>query len=181
VRFKSYSSEGVVLARRNFSEADRILIIFSKDFGKLSLLAKGVRKLKSRKRGAIEVFSRIKFQGVETHGIDLITEAEVVDSFPKLRIDLKKAAVSYNLMEAVGKLTQEGEKHLDVYNLLIESLSEIEKEKNLKEIREDFIKEVLVNLGFWPRDKKMDDVDRTLETVSERKVNSIRVGKKLLS
>ena len=59
---RSYTSEGIVLARRNYGEADRILVIYSKNFGRVSYMAKGVRRPKSRKRGHIEVFNYIKFQ-----------------------------------------------------------------------------------------------------------------------
>ena len=51
---RNYTSEGIVLARKRYSEADRILSIFSKTFGKNVYIAKGVRKPRSRKRGHLE-------------------------------------------------------------------------------------------------------------------------------
>jgi DNA repair protein RecO (recombination protein O) len=74
---KTYKTEGIVLARRNYSEADRIISVFSKGWGRISLLAKSVRKPKSRKRPHIEVFSYITFQAVKGKGIDLVTEVEL--------------------------------------------------------------------------------------------------------
>ena len=73
------------MARRNFGEADRILVIFSKNFGRLSLLAKGIRKPKSRKRGHLEVFSHVRFQASTGHGLDLMTEAEAIGDFKEIR------------------------------------------------------------------------------------------------
>jgi DNA repair protein RecO (recombination protein O) len=78
---RSYTSEGIVLARKNYGEADRIISVFSKDKGRIAFIAKGTRRPKSRKRGHIEIFNRVKFQAVTGRGLDIITEAEVIDDF----------------------------------------------------------------------------------------------------
>ena len=83
MKIRTYSSEGIILARKNYSEADRILTCFSKSYGKISLLAKGIRKLKSKKRGHLEVFSHIKFSASRGHGMDIITEVETINTFSK--------------------------------------------------------------------------------------------------
>ena len=75
----SFTSEGFVLARRNFGEADRIIDIYSKDKGKISLIAKGIRRPKSRKRGHLEIFSKISFQAINGKGMGILTEAETID------------------------------------------------------------------------------------------------------
>lgn len=178
---KRYSSEGVILARRNYSEADRILVVFSKNYGKISLLAKGVRKLSSRKRGHLEVFSQIKLSAAKGKSLDILTEAEIINSFPKLRDDLKKVAVAYYLMEAVGKTTREDEPNTKVYELILRYLDKLKKYEKLRKVRFDFILGLLTTLGFWPKEKKMKDPDKVLEEVVEREISSARVGKKLLS
>ena len=91
---RSYVSEGFVLARRNFKEADRILDIYSKDKGKVSLIAKGIRRPLSRKRGHIEVFNQIRLQASVGRGIDILTEAEIINSFPEIRVSLKRVSLS---------------------------------------------------------------------------------------
>src|SRR3989344_5952704 len=170
----SYSSEGIVLARRNYSEADRILVIFTKNFGKLSFLAKGVRKPKSRKRGHIEVFSHIRFSASQGRGLDLSTETETISSYKVIRSSLKKVSVAYFLMEVVGRLSQEEEKNQEFYELICDTNS-------LKSLRKEFIYKSLVLLGFWPKQRMMGDADQALEEVLERKLSTIRVGRKLLT
>ncbi|MBI2103668.1 DNA repair protein RecO [Candidatus Woesebacteria bacterium] len=180
MRPRSYSSEGIVLARRNFGEADRIIVIFSKNFGKVSFIAKGVRRPKSKKRGHLEVFSHLKFQAASGKGLDILTEAEIVDNFSAIRKNLKKVAVAYFLMEAVGRTTHENESHSEVFDLTIEYLNKLKTAKSLKKLRLDFILRLLTVLGFWPKDKPMLDPDSQLENIIERKLSSIRVGKKVL-
>jgi len=169
-----------VLARRNFSEADRILSVFSKGHGRLSLLAKGVRRPSSRKRGHIEVFNRIKFQAVKGRGLDMMTEAEIIDSFEMVRKDLKKVALAYYFMEVIGRTIHEEEKNIELYGLLQDYLEKLKEDKKLLSLRKNFVYQALTILGFWPKGKDLPDPDSKLEEVTERQLNSARVGKKLV-
>lgn len=178
---KTYSSEGIVLSRKNYSEADRILTIYSRHEGKIRLLAKGVRKPKSRKRGHIEVFSKIKFSAIKRMGMDLITEAELINSYDKLRLDLRRTSVAYYLCEVVDKVTREGEKIEVIYNELSDHLSQLEDSVKLKNLRREFVYKVLVGLGFLPEGKDLTDLDKTLSEVTEREISSIRIGRKILT
>lgn len=168
------------MARRNFGEADRILVLYAKDHGKISLIAKGVRKPKSRKRGHIEVFNKIKFQAVKTGSIDLVTEVETIDQFEDIRSNLKKISMAYYLSEVIGRVTHDGEKNLELYEILDNYLNRLSSSSSLSKLRMEFLEEILIVLGFWPKGMKMDNPDQVLEEVVERKINSARVGKKVL-
>lgn len=181
MRSKSYSSEGIVLARRNYSEADRIVVIYSKNHGKLGLIAKGVRRTKSKKRGSIEVFSHIRFSAARGKSLDILTEAEIITSFPQIRKNLKKVSVAYYFIEVIGRLTHEEEKNEPLFLLLLKYLISLQKEKELKKLRMKFVKDVLVLLGYWPKNKILNNPDDVLEEAAERSINSLGVGKKLLS
>ena len=176
---RTYSSEGIILSRKNYSEADRILTIFSKNYGKLQMLAKGVRKVKSRKRGAIEVFSEIKFSAARTKGLDLITEVETLDNHPVIRKNLKKVSLAYFFVEVTQRLINAEEKNLDAYYLLSRYLEELENEIKLRELKDRFLHGLFVTLGYWPAGKELTSPDSLLAEVVERAINSQKVGKKL--
>jgi DNA repair protein RecO (recombination protein O) len=177
----SYTSEGIVLARRNFGEADRILVLYSKSHGKVSLIAKGVRRPKSRKRGHIEVFNKITFQATSGRGIDIMTEAEVIEDFKKIRKNLSRVSLAYYFCEVIGKITHDGESNIEVYNLVVDSLEKLKETKKLKSLRLDFVFKLLTSLGYWPRNKPLLNADQSLEEVIERNLSSMRVGKILSS
>lgn len=177
---RSFNDEGIVLARRSYSEADRILSIYSRHNGRISVVAKGVRKLQSKKRGHIEVFNLIKFQAVKGKGLDLITEAEIIDNFPEVRKNLKRISLAYYFMEVMGRVTHEGEKNYELFGLLTEFLEKLKTENKLKDLRLDFILRLLTTLGFWPKGKELSYPDSKLEEVIERQLGSLRVGKRLL-
>ena len=180
MKLHSYSSEGIVLARRNYGEADRILSLYTKNHGRVSLMAKGIRRPKSRKRGHLEIFSHICFQVTTGRGLDLMTEAEVIDDFKEIRKNLKKVSLAYYFCEVVGKITHEGETNERLFDLILENLEKLKSETELKKLRLDFILRLLILLGYWPAEKQLLDIDNKLEEVIERQINSVRVGKKML-
>jgi DNA repair protein RecO (recombination protein O) len=178
---RGYTSEGIVLTRRNFGEADRILSIYSKDHGRISLIAKGVRRPSSRKRGHIEVFNLVKFQAALGHGLDIMTEAEVTDDFKSIRGSLKKISLAYYFMEVVGRITHEGESNIELFNLILSSLTKLQTTKELKKLRLEFLRDTLVLLGYWPKGVAIPNPDEKLEEVTERQIYSERVGKRMIS
>ena len=178
---RTYKDEAIVLARRNFSEADRILSVYSKNHGRLSLIAKGVRRPQSRKRGHLEVFNRIRFQAAKARNLDIITEAEVKNDFSDIRKDLKKVSLAYYFMEVVGRTTREEEPNPRVYLIVLENLEKLKGERRLKSLRKEFISSILTTLGFWPKGRALTNPDGFLESVTERQLTGVKVGKRLVS
>ena len=169
------------MGRRNYSEADRIITIFTKSYGKLALIAKGVRKPSSRKRGHLEIFSYLKFSARENGNIDYLSEAEVIDPFEEIRKDLKKISVAYFLCEVVNRTTREDEPHERLFELLTRALKDLKNSHQTRLLRQQFIRDTLVILGFWPEGKTLTNPDNLLEEIVEREMFTKRVGRKVLS
>ena len=178
---RSFSDEGIVLARRSFGEADRILSVFSKHHGRLALIAKGVRKPESRKRGHLEIFSQIKFQASRGRSLDIITEVETLDPFLPIRKNLKRVALAYYFMEVVGRTTREGEKNEELYSHILKNLGILKSEIQLKILKNNFVSELLAILGFWPKGRPLENPDAKLSEVIERTLSTVRVGRKLVN
>ncbi len=154
---KTYKSEGIVLKRINFGEADKVVTVYSKHFGKITLLAKGMRRMTSRKRGNLEIFNQVAFFAVKGKGMDIVTETELIDCFSLCRKELNKIAVAYQLCEMVDKLTAEGSEQEEVYELLtryLKNLYELKPKDNSNYLG-TFGLSLLKILGFWPKDKEV--------------------------
>jgi DNA repair protein RecO (recombination protein O) len=107
-------------------EADRLTTIYTRNFGKLRLVAKGVRKPRSRKAGHLEPFTRVTLMMARGRELDLITQAEAIETFPHLRSDLMKLGHASYLVELLDRFTvEEGEGNLTLYNLLLNSLDRL--------------------------------------------------------
>lgn len=182
MRERSYKTEAIILARRNVGEADRILTVFSKYHGKLRVVAKGVRRLTSRKRGSLELFNRVVIFLAKGKSLDIITEAETKDNFNQWRGDLLRVGIAYHLAEVVSKLTREGQEHKKVYELLHNAYSELENIDfwALYNFITNFKKQVLGDLGFWGHGKEMGDVDFYIEELIQSKLRTRRFLKSLV-
>lgn len=176
---RNLSSEAIVLYTKSFSEADKLITVYSKNFGKLTLIAKGVKKLKSRKRGSLEPFSIIKFSAIKVHGMPIMTEAEVLDNLSEFRTSLQKVSVAYFFVEVVYRSTQDEEPHIQIFDLLRKSLNRLKSEDKLKNLRREFSVELGEILGFIPEGQFVPNVDEMIEAIIERKLGSVRVGKRL--
>ena len=174
-----YRTEGVILKRTNFGEADKLLTFFSKHVGKTKLLAKGVRKTKSRKGGNLELFNWVKIYVAKGRNLDLITEVELINPFKKWRKNLGRVAVAYHFCELVDKLTAEGAKNREVFEFLVSSLEKLGTEKDLEQLRSNFEVKLLEELGFWPRGKSVEKVDLHgyIEKLMEKRLNSKKIFK----
>jgi DNA repair protein RecO (recombination protein O) len=122
-RERVYRTEGVVLRRQNLGEADRLTTVYTLHHGKLRLVAKGVRKLQSRKAGHLEPFTRVALLIARGRELDIITQAETIEDFDILRGDLERLGYASYLVELLDRFTvEEGEENRAQYRLLLESM-----------------------------------------------------------
>jgi len=153
----------------------------SQKFGKIDLLAKGVRRTKSKKRGHLEVFNYVKLSASKSKFIDIITEAEVVEPFSEIRKSLNKISLAYYFVELINKTVPEMEINQNVFDLLLGYLDKLKKTNSLKSLKKEYEYSLIGQLGFWPKGKNIDNPSKFLENIVERKVNSARVGKRVLT
>ena len=144
-----FRTEGVILARRNFGEADRILTIYTKDYGKISAIAKGVRRPRSKKGGHVELGNWCKLFVAKGKNLDLLTEVETNKAFGIDNFSSAKANKIYHLLELVDSLTQHEQKNQKVFFLLLQYLDEISKGNNFDLISSVFKVKLLAELGFF--------------------------------
>ena len=127
---RSYKTEAIILKKRNFAEADRILTCFTKKLGKVNLLAKGARRLTSRKGGSLELLNWCQLSVATGQSLDLILESEVRRSFLPVKSNLFKTSLAYQLIEVADKLTIEHQPSSKLFDLLISTLSTLSTEPN---------------------------------------------------
>ena len=106
-RERTYRSEAVVLRRVDFGEADRLLTLYSREYGKIRAVAKGARKPLSRKTGHVELFMRSRFFLAKGRNLDIITQAEVIESYMALRSDLVRTTYASYAVELLDRFTVE--------------------------------------------------------------------------
>ncbi len=117
-------TEAVVLRSLRYGEADRILHLYTPQRGRVSAIAKGVRRARSRFGGRLEPFFRLQLDLHEGRGELLtVTGAQTVEAYPRLRSDARALDAAARACDAVGRLFETGEPHPNVFNLLCRRLS----------------------------------------------------------
>jgi len=120
-----FNTDAIILRRSDFGEADRLLTVFTPHRGKLRLVAKGVRKTKSKKAGHIELFTHAALQVATGRNLDILTQAETVQAYRALREDLDKISHAYYVAELVDKFTEEHDPHYPIFELLALTLARL--------------------------------------------------------
>lgn len=115
---KILKATGFILGRRKLGEADRIVTIFSKEFGKIQVLARGSRKLKAKNIGKLEPFYLIDFQFIRGTKFNILTSVDIIK--PYVFFDNKQATV---ILQIITKYTVDEQSDIKIFWLIEESLS----------------------------------------------------------
>lgn len=133
-----------------YGEADRILTLFTREYGKLSAIAKGVRKMKSRKAGHLMPFTEVALYLAKGRNLAVVSQAQAQRVFDDIRQDLKLTAYAAYVMELVDRFTFEEEEHRNLYQLLVDSLDRLNGESDPATVVHYFELRLLEQLGFKP-------------------------------
>jgi DNA repair protein RecO (recombination protein O) len=115
---------GLVLRTTDWSETSRIATVWTREFGKVRVLAKGGRRLKSNFESALDLLTlcRIVFLRKSSGGLDLLTEARVEERFPRLRTSLPALYAAYYLAELLSDWTEDFDPHPSLFDEALDTL-----------------------------------------------------------
>ncbi|HUA10439.1 MAG TPA: DNA repair protein RecO [Solirubrobacteraceae bacterium] len=117
-------TEAVVLRSLRYGEADRILHLYTATRGRVGAIAKGVRRSRSRFGGRLEPFFRLHIELHEGRSdLMTVTGAQTIDAYPALRADAAALDGASRSCDAVARLFETEEPHVEVYNLLCRRLA----------------------------------------------------------
>ena len=126
-RLRSYQTEAIVLKRMDFGEADRLLTVVTPGYGKLRVLAKGVRRTTSRLSGHLESFSLVHLMLARGRNLDVVVQAMMLEPFRHIRDDLSVASYAYHLGELVETVSPEGQSDGIAFGLFRSALAALDQ------------------------------------------------------
>ena len=145
-----YKSEAVVLKRMDLGEADKILTIFTPQFGKLRVVAKGVRKVTSRLAGHVELFTRSQMLLAKARNLDIVTQSETMDAYRPMHDDLSRVAHAYYAAEVLDALTPDALENYPVYKLMTEVFQLLSDDPNPDRVLRWYEMQMLGYMGYAP-------------------------------
>ena len=123
----TFSVEAVVLRTDDFGDANRVVTLFTKEFGKLETNAYGCRRSRSPLSGATQMFNHISAQLTRGSKVDTIREADIINFYDALTTDLERLAYASVLFEIVNRMTMPRQPEVATFNLLISALPALSK------------------------------------------------------
>src|SRR4030042_2940163 len=121
---RTYTTTGIILKRRDYQENDRIFCLYTKDFGKIEVVAKGTKKITSKLKGYLEPFYLVKLMIAKGKVFDKLANCNTIKTYNNLRNDptlLGFALINY-LAEGTDGLISGHISQSDKFNLLLETL-----------------------------------------------------------
>lgn len=135
---------GLVIHTMNYGENDRIITIFTKEFGKITAMVKGARNPKSLFLGATQLFSYCDFVYYRGRSFAYLNQVTLIESFHRLRNDLNKLAKAAYMTEAVYQAFEEGQEEEGVLRLMLNQLYFIHEDM----VRDDGVALLTFQLKF---------------------------------
>lgn len=150
----TYFTEGIILKHKDFREADRLLTIYTKDYGKIELIAKGSRKIKSKLAGSLEPFCLARLTLVKGKNFDTITSSEIMKNYLGIKTNFQKIVLANYFVEIIDGLTKIHHRDSRVFDLVKEIFDILDKEKKIESINSFviwyFAWRFLTHLGYKP-------------------------------
>lgn len=124
--FTRYRTQGIVIKSVDRGEADQLFTVYTKDFGRLDVLAKGIRKMASKLRSGIEFpcYSQIEFIQGKTY--KTLTDALMADKYRALRSDAQRLDTALRVTNLIDRAVREQQSDPKVWNLAQTALRRLE-------------------------------------------------------
>ena len=164
----NFKTEGIIIRRTNFGEADRVLTIVTRDSGKIKIIAKGVRKITSRRAPNLELFTQTSFVIHKGRSGNYVIEAKAVQPFEHMRTDFDRVKIAYQIAELINILTREEEELAEVYSLVAASFYRLNDGLQFNIVA--FKHKLLMLLGFVSETSHDANLDSYIEEIAQRRL-----------
>ena len=158
-----YKTPAVVLRQRKLGDVDKIITLYTANFGKLDAVAKGVRRMKSRLAGYVEPLGHGSYLLAHGRNLDIITQAQSIETFRTLRDDLGRLSRALYVAELVDRGTEERSENFALYRLLLDALRRLSQRDDLDLVLRFFEMALLDQLGYRPELRQCIVCGRALE------------------
>ena len=147
---RTYLASAIVLRRIDLGEKDRILTLFSREHGKLSAVAKGARRPGSRLAGTSEPFTYSKMLLSSGRDLDVLSQAEIKESFPNVKASIAGVAYGVYLLELVNSSVDQRQPNPDIFDTLLSAMYVLEGGTDPEMTARYFEVQLLSILGYEP-------------------------------
>ncbi len=159
-----YKSESIILKTIPYSESSLVVIAFSKDYGRLALMAKGVKKSKTSQKGHLQSFMHNTLSYSKKSGMGILTSAFNINHFPELVTDIDKLSLAYEALTITHSVIQENQANESLFELLLQTLLNFNNAPSQKAPAHlnNFKKNFMALEGILPSNQNIANIDKMI-------------------
>ncbi|HEY4484537.1 MAG TPA: DNA repair protein RecO [Candidatus Paceibacterota bacterium] len=164
--------KGIVIKKVDNGEYNQLVTLYTKDFGKVTAVAKSIKKPSSRQAPHLDVLNLVDFLLVLGKNYPIITSAQSVETFAGIKSSLSKSAVALFILETFNNLIYDHEKDSALWSFALSFLDQLENRVlNFSEVKDYLVgtQKELINLLGYSQEIKNEDINRLLDSLSPRK------------
>ncbi len=162
---RTYQTRGIVLKQTKLGEFDKIITIYTREFGKVKAVAKGACRPKSKLGGNVEPLTHSLMFLARGRNLDIVTQSQTIDGFLALRGDLWRMACGFYVLELIDAFTAEGSESRPSFDLLLEVLDQLSQPEANEVALRYFELHLLHHLGYRPQLRRCVSCDSSLRPV----------------
>ena len=148
-----HTTDAIILRKRDIRETSLLVVFYTRDFGKIKGLIKGVRGPRGPLGYQVQVFTlnKVVFYDSKRTGIHIISQCDLLDFFETIREDILKTSYAYYFVELVDAITEEKDREEEIFELLLNSLKLLKGKASPKRISRILEIKLLMISGLMPR------------------------------
>ena len=146
----------MAIKKTDRGEFNQLLTFYTQDYGKLDILGRAIRKIKSKLRSGAELFYLSEIEFIQGKTYKTLTDAVLIESFPEIRKNLEKLRIAYQLAEVLDGLTPLEEKDEEVWQFIKEVFQKLNDYKS---------KGLLPDFGELSRKEAVKNLDLKLKII----------------
>ncbi len=150
---RSFSAIGIVLKRTDVGETDRVVTLFTREFGKIVAVAKGCRKLNSSKLASLEPGTLSKVFFVKTKSLPILTQAQLINDYPNAKKDLSRLRKVFEVLEMLDSLLIEEIEQTEIFSHVLAIFNHLDLESSHAGVIRSHLSSIIEILGFGQEQK----------------------------
>jgi DNA repair protein RecO (recombination protein O) len=148
----TYHADAIVLHRLDYGEADRIVTLLTREYGKLAAIAKGARRGKSKVAGSLDLFERSNMMLAKGRNLDVVAQVERRGDARHISGDLRRTAYACLVAEVVDKVLEDRHPVDEIFDLVVRTLNDLNlPERSPRADGAWFLMRILDVLGYQPQ------------------------------
>jgi len=151
-----YNVESINIRSRHAGEADKIITLFSKQYGKIQAIAKGARRPTSKFGGRLELFTYNHIQLATARTLDIMSQCETIESFYKLREDKGTLNAGFYMVKLIDIITEDRQRNDELFALLLDALYSLLATSDAAMLSRAFEIKLCDVEGFLPSDEMLE-------------------------